>query len=177
MNEGKGYDYIGVYLDSQLNLHYQFDRLVKRIFSRITLLARIQPLTTPVAADRIYKSMIDPIFHYCYPIYVILSSTQNDKLNSLQDQAKRLSGSSTAQLQSDSVNQRNWVVDIDVFKLFQQPGHLPPNKYKRINHNINTRCNKSLLCLPKVKTEMFKKSVHYHGDTILNKLPRELKCL
>ena len=40
VNESKGYDYLGVYLDSQLNLHYQFDRLVKRISSRIRLLAR-----------------------------------------------------------------------------------------------------------------------------------------
>ena len=64
VNESKGYDYLGVYLDSQLNLHYQFDRLVKRTSSRIRLLARIRPLITLAAADSICKSMINPIFHY-----------------------------------------------------------------------------------------------------------------
>ena len=48
MNEGKGFDYLGVHLDSQLNIHSQFDRLVKRISSRIRLLARMRPLITPV---------------------------------------------------------------------------------------------------------------------------------
>ena len=49
VNESKGYDYLGVYLDSQLNLHYLFDKLVKRISSRIRLIARIRPLIPPVA--------------------------------------------------------------------------------------------------------------------------------
>ena len=66
-------------------------------------------------------------------------------------------------------------VSIDVFKSLHQLGNLTPHKYDWINHNINTRGNKSLLCLPKVKTEMFRKSVHYQEATIFNKLPRELK--
>ena len=47
------YAYLGVYLDSQLNLHYQFDRLLKCISSRVRLLARIRPLITPAAAERV----------------------------------------------------------------------------------------------------------------------------
>ena len=64
---------------------------------------------------------------------------------------------------------------IDAFKSSHQPGNLKRNKYNWINHNINTRGIKSLLCLPKVKTEMFGKSVHYQGAAIFNKLPRELR--
>ena len=176
VHENKGYEYLGVYLDSQLNLHHQFDKLVKRISNRIRLLARIRPSITPIAAEKIYKSMINPIFHYCYPIYVSLSATQNDKLNSLQDRAKRLIGSTSAQSWIDIASQRNQFVAIDVFKSFHQLGNLTPYKYNWINHNINTRGNKSLLCLPKVKTEMFRKSVHYQGViTIYNKLPPELR--
>ena len=115
--------------------------------------------------------MINPLFHYCYPIYVSLSATQNDKLNSLQDRAKRLIGSTSAKSWIDIASQRNRFVAIDVFKSLHQLGNLTPYKYNWINHNINTRGNKSLLCLPKVKTEMFRKSVHYQGTTIFNKLP------
>ena len=118
---------------------------------------------------------MDPFFHNCYPIYVSLSSTQNDKLNSLQDRAKRLICSSTVQLWVDIVNQRNWFIAIDVFKSLHQPGHFTPNKYNWTNHNMNTHGNKSLLCLPKIKTEMFRKSVHYQGAAIFNKLLRELR--
>ena len=39
----------------------------------------------------------------------------------------------------------------------------------------SSRGNKSLLCLPKVKTEMLRKSFRYQGATIFNKLPRELR--
>ena len=108
--------------------------------------------------------MINPIFYYCYPIYVSLSATQNDKLNSLQDRAKRLIGSTSAQSWIDIASQRNQFVAIDVFKSLHQLGNLTPYK-NWINHNIKTRGNKSLLRLPKVKTEMFRKSVHYQGAT------------
>ena len=56
-----------------------------------------------------------------------------------------------------------------------QPESQTSYKYKWISHNIKTRGNKSLLCLPKFKTEMFKKSVYYQGATIFNKLTRELR--
>ena len=70
---------------------------------------------------------------------------------------------------------KNQFVAIDVFKSLHQLGNLTPYKYNWIDHNINTRGNKSLLCLPKVKTEMFRKSVHYQGATIYNQLPPELR--
>ena len=128
VHENKGYEYLGVYLDSQLNLHHQFDKLVKRIFNRMRLLARIRPLITPVAAGMIYKSMINPILHYCYPIYVSLSATQNDNWNSLQDGAKRLIGSTSAQSWIDIASQRNQFVAIDVFKSLHKLGNLTPYK-------------------------------------------------
>ena len=71
------------------------------------------------------------------------------------------------------MSERNWFIAIAVFKSLHQPGHLTPNEYKWINHNINTHDNKSLLCLPKVNTEMLRKSVHYQGAKVFNKLPRE----
>ena len=61
VHENKGYEYLGVYLDSQINLYHQFDKLVKRISNRVRLLARIRPSITPVATEKIYKSMINPI--------------------------------------------------------------------------------------------------------------------
>ena len=104
-----------------------------------------------------------------------LLSTQNDKYSSLYDRAKRLIGSSTAQLWIDIVNQRNWFIAIDVFNSLHQLEHLTPNKYNWINHNMNTRGNKSLLCFSKVKTEMFRQSVPYQGAANFDKLPRELR--
>ena len=151
VHENKGYEYLGVYLDSQLNLYHQLYKLVKRISNWVRLLARIQPSVTPVAAEKIYKSMINQIFHYCYPIYVSLSATQNDKLNSLQDRAKRLIGSTSAQSWIDIASQRNQFVAIDVFKSLHQLGNQIPYKYNWINHNINTRGNKSCYAFLKSK--------------------------
>ena len=50
VHEKKGYEYVGVYLDCKLNLHYQFDKLVKHISNRIRLLTRIRPSITPIVA-------------------------------------------------------------------------------------------------------------------------------
>ena len=60
-------------------------------------------------------------------------------------------------------------------RYLNQNGHLTPNKYYWINHNINTSGNKSLFCLPKFKAKMLRKSVHNQGAAIFNKLPRELR--
>ena len=73
------------------------------------------------------------------------------------------------------MNQRNWPIAIDVCKSLHQPGHLTPDTHNWINYNINTRGNKSLLCYPKVKTEMFRKFLRYQRAAIFNKLPRELR--
>ena len=103
-------------------------------------------------------------------------------LNSLQDRAKRLIGSSTAELWADIVHQKTWFIAIDLFVccLIVAPAWTFNTNVRfktlDINHNMNTRGSKSLLCLPKVKTEMFRKSVHYQGATIFNKFERELRA-
>ena len=68
--------------------------------------------------------MIDPIFHYGYPIYAGLSATQNDMLNSLEDQAMYVIGPSTVQLRVVNVNHRNPFVAIDVSKSLHLLVHL-----------------------------------------------------
>ena len=69
------------------------------------------------------------------------------------------------------VNQRNQLIAIDVLKSLRKLGHLTPNKYNWINHIIHARGSKSLLCLPKVKCEVFRKSlIHYSFVRFKNKL-------
>ena len=50
-----------------------------------------------------------------------------------------------------------------------------PNRFQYISHNINTRGNKSLLMLPKVKTEAGRKTFQFYDAQIFNNLKKELR--
>ena len=74
----------------------------------------------------------------------------------------------------DNIIKRN--VLIEVFKCVNI---LAPtnfcNYFERRNHSMATRRNNSLLELPKLKTEIGKKSFKYQGSLLYNKLPKRTR--
>ena len=65
INTTSSYKYLGVNLDSSLNLESHFDKMYKRAAGRFNLLRRIRPLIDNSSAEKIYKTMIQPVFTYC----------------------------------------------------------------------------------------------------------------
>ena len=64
INTTSSYKYLGVKLDSSLNLESHFDKMYKRAAGRFNLLRRIRPLIDKSSAEKIYKAMIQPVFTY-----------------------------------------------------------------------------------------------------------------
>ena len=58
INTTSSYKYLGVNLDSSLNLESHFDKMYKRAAGRFNLLRRIRPLIDKSSAEKIYKAII-----------------------------------------------------------------------------------------------------------------------
>ena len=59
------YKYLGVHLDPTLNLETHFQKMYKKAAGRVNLLRRIRSSIDTLSAQRIYQSMIMPIFTFC----------------------------------------------------------------------------------------------------------------
>ncbi|KAL9960121.1 hypothetical protein ACROYT_G033530 [Oculina patagonica] len=65
INTTTTYKYLGVHLDPTLNLDTHFFKTYKKAAGRVNLLRRIRSNIDVFSAERIYRTMIMPIFTYC----------------------------------------------------------------------------------------------------------------
>ena len=81
----KKYKYLGVEIDSKLNLNTHFDAFYKRASTRLRLLSKIRYSVNVDLARKIYQLMITPLLTYCGILNLNLTSTQVRKLVSLRE--------------------------------------------------------------------------------------------
>ncbi len=83
INEASSYCYLGVTLDNHLTLREHVNNIYRKCSTRIKLLSRVRQNMGPFVANTIYTTMIRPIALYCYPVFLGISNTLNDKLESI----------------------------------------------------------------------------------------------
>lgn len=164
------YEYLGVIMDSHLNMSSHLQRMYRRVSSRLKMLKKVRHNISPIVAEKIFTSMIQPLIFYCYPVYGGMSDTWRLKFESLFLKAKFI-----------VKNRKKWPtftirlkrkIAIDVFKSlhFETDG-----KYVMINHSINTRGKNCSLRLPSIKSEAGRKLSYYQGAVIFNSLPVSIR--
>eukprot|EP00794_Sanderia_malayensis_P021046 gene21046-23100_t len=84
------YKYLGVHLDSSLNLSSDFDAKYKKESGRLRLLAKIRSHLDIESAKAIYRAMVLPVLTYCGILNLKLNRTQENKLNSFHNRAMQL---------------------------------------------------------------------------------------
>ena len=174
VHETRSYKYLGVDLDSHLNLHQHFDNVYKKASARVKLLSRIRENVTPYVAESIYESMIRPLLLYCYPLQLSLPQGTVSKLQYIQNRAAKIVNPKAKITSWDSIEKtRNTRVAIDVFKSLHNLLPEDLNAYfKRCEHEINTGGNGFFVVLPKMRTETGKRSFAYQGSHIFNRLEK-----
>ena len=171
------YEYLGMQLDKNLNMLSQFEKMYKKVSSRIKLLARVHINISPTTAETIYKIMILPIFLYCSNINIGISDSQKSNLEKLQNRATKIINGHNGEISFPSIDLlRNKRCAIEVFKCLHglAPWMLEKH-FIRLDHQKDTRGNKSNLIVPHIRTEMARKTFSYQGVKIYNRLPPELK--
>lgn len=170
------YTYLGVTLDHHLNLHEHLTTVFKKATSRLKLLQRIRDNLTPHVAFCIYNVMIKSQMTHCSTILLGLSRHWVEKLERVHEKANILCGGQKAE---------EWTTIADTIKrnammmVFKSLHYTKPelfnNYFSRITHSYTTRGNRSLLNLPRMRTEAGHKSFKYQGALIFNSLPAEIR--
>ena len=169
INMPSSYEYLGITLDNHLNLNEQYQKIYKRICSRIKLLKRVRHNLTPTAAEQIYCSVIKPMYLYCSSIYTNQSNTWKCKFESLHNRARFIVGHNSTTWPTLETERKRKVC-IDVFKRLHGIDKISETKYEMKNHRYKTS-NNNTLRLPKIKLESGRKTTNYQGASIFNELP------
>ena len=90
INSTTEYKYLGVHVDSTLNLNSHFDKCFKRASGRLRLLAKLRSYMDNATAATIYRSMILPTFTYCGILQLKLSNTQISRLSSFHSRSLKV---------------------------------------------------------------------------------------
>ena len=172
------YKYLGIEVDSTLNLNCHFEKCYKRASSRLRLLGKLRRHLDMTAAKAIYRTMILPTFTFSGILLLKLTETQVKRLSTFHDRSRRIVlGDSGTCDEIQSVVNANKIracklvrkcIDKDICDAFQG--------YFNINdHTVRTRNHQSLLKIPKIKTEFARKSFRFMGATIYNELPIQVR--
>ena len=81
---------LGIYLDERLAFDAHIEDLCKKNCSGIGVLRRIKSLVPKECLLKLYKSLIQPYFDYCFPLWDTCDKTLKDNLQTLQNRAARI---------------------------------------------------------------------------------------
>ena len=84
------YQYLGITVDQTLNFNLHMKQIIKTVFYKLSLLQKLRRYITPMAAVRIYKSMVIPYLDYGDVLYHYSSSRLLDKLQKLQNRGLKI---------------------------------------------------------------------------------------
>ena len=83
------YKFLGIEIDSSLNLNSHFDKCFKRASSRLRLLGKLRDYLDLTAAETIYRSLILPTFTYSGTLLLKLTDTQLRRIASFHNRSVR----------------------------------------------------------------------------------------
>ena len=170
------YKYLGVHLDQTLNFATHFDKIYKKATGRLNILRRIRSSIDSASAEKIYRTMIMPVFGYCGSLSLGWSSSYKKRIESLERRSLdviRSTRVASVSLRVPSieagVKKRSCILVFDTLQ-----GNVcdaMKDYFVRNAHGKNTRNDQHLVKLPQVKTEFGRKSFYYLAGKEFNDLP------
>ena len=178
IQKASSYKYLGVQIDSTLNMNTYFDKCYKNASSRLNLLAKLREQLDVKAAKAIYESMILPTFTYCGILLLYNTRTQSEKLASFYSRAEAIiNRQHEARLSLQSVTNANKKRACIVVRDCLDNNIIEPfkNYFQLIEHSIGTRNRSNLIRLPRFKTKYARRSFSLTGAKEFNMLPLEAR--
>ena len=173
INATTSYRYLGVEIDSTLNLSTNFELCYKRASGRLRLLSKLRCFLDSTTACKLYHSMIVPVVTYCGILNLKLTTGQSRKLAALHERAIRIIGTNSKECSVLSPEKSNIkracvlvhnILNNDICDALQS--HITTHEPIK-----TTRNNKCLATLPRIKTEYGRKGFYYKGAKLYNDLP------
>ena len=100
---------LGVLLDEKLTFETHIEYICKKACAGIGALRRIKPFVPLCTLVTLYRSLIEPYFDYCSPLWDTCGKQLKDKLQKIQNRAGRvITGSSYDVRSADVLNNLKW---------------------------------------------------------------------
>ena len=182
---------LGIYLDKRLAFDVHIENLCKKICSGIGVLRRIKPFVPKDCVLKLYKSLIQPYFDYCSPLWDTCDKTLRDNLQTLQNRAARIISAAEydirskdilKNLQLDSLNvRRKKLKCVFLYKVLNgiSATCLRENleRLSGLARGYDLRDSDTDLKLPKSRTNFLKRSFKYKASALWNNLSIDAKML
>lgn len=172
------YNYLGSLLDCSLNFNKNFDRAYKKCSSRLRLLMKIRQFIDTFTAKTIHRSMVMPVMTYCGVMNLNLYHTYRLKLQSLDRRSNVIVNAfslKNVQLQSiENYNKKRACLLVSKI-LNDNCCNAFRGYFDVFDNERQTRNNKSLIRLPKVRTEFGRKSFYFFAARTFNALPCNIR--
>ena len=182
---------LGVDIDKTLSFRIHIEDICKKICSGVGILRRIKPFVPQGSLVTLYKSLIQPYFDYCAPLWDTCDKALKDKLQILQNRAARVITGVTYhdRIRSNDLLQllgwdtlhvrRAKLKCILLYKVLNED-YSPCLgesfvRLTNLNRGYNLRNDETDLALPKPKTNFLKRSFKYSASMLWNNLSLEAK--
>jgi hypothetical protein len=165
---------LGVKLDENLNWDSHITLICKKVSAAIGVMRRMKPFVPMHTLESVYKSLVQPYFDYCSPLWDTCGKLLRDKLQKFQSRAARVVTDANYESRSaDVLNSLSW----DTLEN-RRSGAKSELMYKILNDhtapalrgsfvgremdqtNYNLRNTATDLTLPKPKREFKKKALN-----------------
>ena len=102
--------FIGVDLDEKLSWEKHIEKICGKVSAGIGAMRRIKPFVPPVTLQQtIYKTLVQPYFDYCSPLWDNCGKVLQDKLHKIQNRAARfITGASYDVRSADVLDTLGW---------------------------------------------------------------------
>ena len=177
INVTTSYRYLGVEIDSALNLNTNYELCYKRASGRLHLLSKLRCFLDSQTPCEIYRSMIVPVVTYCGILNLKITTSQSKKLAAIHERAMGIIGMNPKEfsiLSPEKVNIRRACVLVhnimnnDICVALQ-------SHFKKHAHIKTTRNNNCSATLPKINTEYARQGFFYMGAKLYNNLPKSVR--
>lgn len=176
INVTTSYKYLGIKIDSTLNLNSQFDTSYKKASARLNLLARLRNRMDIDTANAIYRTMVLPMFRYCSLVQLKQTPTQLKKYTTFERRAARILGNTDdSKLPTIQGFRKRTACEFVRKCLDDMICENFHNYFEKVNHSIATRNNNVSLRLPALRTEYGKRSSGFMAAKIYNELPINIR--
>ena len=100
---------LGVFLEEKLTFETHIEYICKKACAGIGALRRIKPFVPLCTLVTLYRSLIEPYFDYCSPLWNTCGKQLKDKLQKIQNRAWRVITCSSYDVRSaDVLNNLKW---------------------------------------------------------------------
>ena len=169
INATTSYKCLGVKLNSTVAMQEHFNSTCNKAPSRLALLSKLKNLITDETAKAVYQSMMLPVVAYCCLENLKMTETQCEKLESLENRSRKvINGIAHIKIQDYKIRHACKFVRKCLDGRSCETFH---DYFTNIEHTQNTRNNKYLLKVPKLRTEFAKKSAKFMAATMYDDLP------